>query len=182
MQIDVKKLTPELSGDFLRFFDNDAFSDNPDWAECYCCFFYFDDGEWSRRTAEMNRSHAKKAIKHGDMHGYLAYIEDEPVGWINADDKNAYARLEKDGGQEKVLSIVCFTVTPWHRRKGIAAKLLQAALDGAKKDGYDFAEAYPAKGAETDAHHYHGPLELYTKNGFEVISEEEDKWVVRKKL
>ena len=171
-----------MAQDFLGFFDNDAFSDNPDWAECYCCFFYFCNDEWRKRTAEMNRSYAKKAIKYGNMNGYLAFADGKTVGWINADRKEAYARLEQTGGDEKILSIVCFTVTPWHRRKGIASKLLLAAIDGAKQDGYDIIEAYPVKAAKTDAHHYHGPLELYTKNGFEVVSEDDDKWVVRKKL
>src|SRR5207249_4857835 len=35
----VKPLTPALGPDFLAFFDHErgsAFSDNPEWAKCYC--------------------------------------------------------------------------------------------------------------------------------------------------
>jgi len=179
---EIKRLTPKLCGDFLRFFDNDAFSDNPDWAECYCCFFYFRDGEFERRTGEENRSYAEQAIKKGAMNGWLAYSVGEPVGWINVDDKRAYGRLEQTEGAERIMSIVCFTVSPMHRRKGIATALLETAVDGAKQQGFDFIEAYPVKGAETDALNYHGPLELYKRMGFEIVSEDESGWVIRKRL
>ncbi len=182
MQIDIKKLTPSLAQDFLGFFDDDAFSDNPDWSGCYCSFFYFGDDEWNERTGSMNRDFSEQAIISGSINGYLAYVDGKPAGWINADRKEAYARLEQNGGDKKVLSIVCFTVSPGHRRKGIAGKLLQAALEGAKREGYEAVEAYPAKEAATDAHNYHGPLELYTKNGFEVAEEKKDNYIVRKRL
>lgn len=182
MQIEIKRLNPRLAQDFLGFFDNSAFSDNPDWAECYCCFFYFCDEDWSERNGAMNRSYAEQSIISGDMHGYLAYIDGKPAGWINADDKKAYARLSAPRENEKVLSIVCFTIAPRHRRKGVAAQLLLSAIEGAAKDGYTAVEAYPAKNASTDAHNYHGPLEMYTKNGFEIVEENEESWVVRKIL
>jgi len=31
----VKELTPSLRDDFLHFFDNVAFADNPEWSDCY---------------------------------------------------------------------------------------------------------------------------------------------------
>jgi GNAT superfamily N-acetyltransferase len=182
MQVEIKRLAPKLTQDFLGFFDNTAFSDNPDWAECYCCFFYFGDSDWQERSGAMNRTYAEQAIISGGMHGYLAYIDGKPAGWINADNKNAYARLDNQDESEKVLSIVCFTIAPGHRRKGIATALLQAAVEDAAKDGYTVVEAYPAKDAATDAHNYHGPLDLYTKNGWAVVDETENSWVVRKSL
>ena len=95
MNVQIKRLTPKLAQDFLDFFDNVAFSDNPDWAECYCCFYYFGDEELRERTGAMNRSYAEKAIGRGQMSGFLAYIDGEPVGWVNANDKGAFARLEQ---------------------------------------------------------------------------------------
>lgn len=32
MDIEIEKLTPDLIEDFLYFFDNTAFADNPHWA------------------------------------------------------------------------------------------------------------------------------------------------------
>ena len=39
----VKELTPSLRDDFLLFFDNVAFADNPDWGDCYCYTYQFSD-------------------------------------------------------------------------------------------------------------------------------------------
>ena len=36
--ITVQPLTLARREDYMRFFDNDAFTDNPHWASCYCHF------------------------------------------------------------------------------------------------------------------------------------------------
>lgn len=184
MNVEIIRLTPKLAQHFFNFFDSVAFSDNPDWADCYCCFYNFCDEEWNERTGAMNRSYAEQAIAHGEMNGYLAFIDGQPIGWINADKKGAYARLEpfKEPNDTKVFSIVCFTIAPGYRRQGFATKLLEAAVENAKTEGYEYIEAYPEKNASTDAHNYHGPVELYRKSGFEIALENENSWVVRKDL
>ncbi len=185
MNIEIKPLAPGLAEDFLRFFDFAAFSDNPDWAGCYCCFYHFGEKEWEARSGEENRAFAKEAIKSGKMRGYLAYLGTEPVGWINANDRGAYKRLEQmedleDGG--RILSVVCFTVAPECRRHGVATKLLAAAVDGAGKDGCDYVEAYPIKNAFTESLCYHGPIEMFKKEDFKTVKETESYRVVRKAL
>jgi hypothetical protein len=52
----VKELTPSLRDDFLFFFDNVAFADNPDWSDCYCYPFQFADrGRVENRRAASNQ-------------------------------------------------------------------------------------------------------------------------------
>ena len=185
MNIEIKPLTPALAEDFLRFFDFSAFSDNPDWAGCYCCFYHFGEKEWETRSGGENRGFAMESIQSGKMHGYLAYLEAEPVGWANANDRGAYKRLEQNQDLEdngKILSVVCFTVAPKCRRHGVATKLLAAAIDGAKKDGYDYVEAYPIKNAFTESLCYHGHVEMFRKQGFKTVKETESYWVMRKAL
>jgi len=48
----IQPLTPDLLGDWLAFFDQDAFADNPDWSGCYCQWFHVDheQGDWESRT------------------------------------------------------------------------------------------------------------------------------------
>jgi len=84
------------------------------------------------------------------MAGYLAYLEDSPVGWCNANDKRNYARLAADKNlgidpREKVGSIVCFVIGPQYRRRGIAKRLLEEACAGFEKKGYACAEGLPPK-------------------------------------
>lgn len=57
MDIEIRKLSPDLLGDFLYFFDNTAFTDNHHFASCYCYFYHCDhsDKGWENRTAQENR-------------------------------------------------------------------------------------------------------------------------------
>jgi GNAT superfamily N-acetyltransferase len=189
MQVVVKPLSPELAGDFLHFFDDVAFVDNKDWADCYCLFYHFgkNDEEWYKRTGEENRRSAARAIQESRMKGYLAFVDDQPVGWCNANDKAAFARITSDedmwdGTEEKIASIVCFIVAPDYRRRGIASQLLDAVCDDYSRRGYKYVEAYPRKGELTSAQHYHGPLPMYVRKGFATYKTLEHYDIIRKKL
>ena len=64
-EIIIKPFSPDLSDDYLNFFDNDAFADNPDWAGCYCNYYHFDhkNCKWNDNTAKHNRDAIFKRIK-----------------------------------------------------------------------------------------------------------------------
>lgn len=185
MDIAIKPLSAETKDDFLKFFDITAFSDNPDWAGCYCRFYHYaSNEEWEKCTGERNRAEAEKAIEDGTMNGYLAYLEGEAVGFVNANSRKNLARLSANSDLpegDNILSIVCFTISPIHRREGIAKSLLCAVIEGAK-GRYEYVEAYPIKNGFTDALCYHGPVLMYEKAGFETVKEFEGYWVVRKKM
>src|SRR2546421_11842950 len=84
----VKPLVPALSADFLRFFDHErgsAFSDNPEWAKCYCHFYEVPTAiPWESLSAEQNRVAMRSRIEVGEMEGFLAYDGEQVVGWLNA--------------------------------------------------------------------------------------------------
>jgi hypothetical protein len=43
-------------------------------------------------------------------------------------------------------------------------------------------EAYPRRGANSDASHYHGPLRMFLDAGFEIVGEKGSVITVRKTL
>jgi ribosomal protein S18 acetylase RimI-like enzyme len=188
MTLTVKPLNPERLEDFFHFFEQVAFIDNPDWASCYCSYYHIacSEAEWAKRSGKENRESTRQGILSGKMRGYLAYLGQSPVGWCNANGKGNYARLAADkmgnDSREKVGSIVCFVIGPQYRRRGIAKRLLEEACAGFERDGYVDAEAYPRKGASSDAQHYHGPLSMYLKAGFTVHREFPEFLIVRKRL
>jgi GNAT superfamily N-acetyltransferase len=188
MDIQVKPLSPELLADYLEYFDNVAFSDNPDWAGCYCYFYCCDPSEdFDSRTSGQNREAAAGLISRGEMHGYLAYMGDEVVGWCHASPRSSFPAFADDPDltdtdPATTGSIVCFNVAPGRRRVGIATALLDAATRGLAGCGMTVAEAYPREDAATEAGHYHGPLELYLRAGFSIARRLEDCLVVRKNL
>lgn len=197
MQIDIKKLVPELENDFIEFFDNYAFSDGSQFSGCYCVWYHWNnelENELNECTEEekkhFNRNLSKKFIRQGVLQGYLAYANEKVIGWCNVNDRKNYDRLNRDLGQdsrddlskdEKCKSIVCFIVIPEMRGKGIATELLKVVCKDTQKSGYSYIEAYPATG-EFKALNYHGPYSMYEKQGFKLIRNENGEAVVRRYL
>lgn len=186
--IEIRALKPELSGDFLRFFDRDAFMDNPDWSGCYCLFYQFTGDDWDAATPEQNRTAKDALIQRGEAHGYLAYLDGAPVAWCHAAPRTTLPGLDRvpefrcDDDPSRVGAIVCFNVAAPYRGQGLARQLLEAACDGLRADGFAVAEAYPAKRALSDARDYHGRLDMYLHAGFTLHRESEHFAIVRKAL
>jgi ribosomal protein S18 acetylase RimI-like enzyme len=186
MNISIKKLEPSRVNDYMRFFDNIAFCDNPAWSLCYCCFYYLkEEDEPNEDIKNSIRTYAMDKISNGTLNGFLACSDGEPVGWCNADILTNYKRIMDNDeilkdASKKVGAIVCFVIDPNHRGKGIAAALLEAACDLFTTEGYDWIEAYPAKEADTPAENYHGPIQMYLNHGFEVIEELDTFYIVRR--
>jgi ribosomal protein S18 acetylase RimI-like enzyme len=183
----IRRLSPDLRDDFLRFFEGEAFADNPKWRSCYCQFLYVDHSKvtWSARTSEENRASACERIACGHMQGLLAYRDGKVVGWCNAAPRamlDSFAD-EPDRDADRLGQITCFVVARNHRRTGVARALLEAACDLLREQGLALAEANPSRNASTDAENHYGPLSLYLSAGFAVVREREDGLsVVRRSL
>ena len=189
MDITIKPLTPDILDEFLYYFDNVAFSDNPNWATCYCHFYHFKgkNKQFFKRTAEENRKSSKELILSKKMNGLIAFQDNKPVGWCNVNSKENYAKIPYKGGardsEKKIASIICFVIAPTHRKQGIARKLLQFACSNSKNNGYELIEVYPRLGEKmSDAHSYRGPVSLYTSEGFSIHKKFKDYYVMRKRL
>lgn len=179
----VKELTPSLRDDFLLFFDNIAFADNPDWSDCYCSAYHFAN---NKGKAESRRQ-ASMLVEDDRMHGFLAYDNGKPVGWCNAASRGSYPVLHWLLGPgpekgERVGSIVCFVVASSHRGRGVASQLLNAACSKFSELGLDYAEAYPVKKPPSAAYDFPGPLSMYLKNGFTAYRDADWYQIVRKRL
>jgi len=181
-RITVKPLSPALRGDYLAFFDREAFADNPDWASCYCMYHHTPCDEWESRTADENRAGVIASIDQGRLRGYLAYDGDAVVGWCNANLRRNFTALNEDPAPSEVGAIVCFVIAKRFRERGIAQRLLTAACDGFARDGVGIVEAYPRSTAASEAANYHGPLAMYLTAGFTPYREEQGVVIVRKQL
>ncbi|UCD01117.1 MAG: GNAT family N-acetyltransferase [Promethearchaeota archaeon] len=186
MDIVIKPLSPDLIDDFLYYFDNIAFSDNPDWGTCYCHFYHFagTNEQFFKRTAEENRNTSKELILAGKMNGLIAYLDNKPVGWCNINSKVNFAKIPyEERSTDKIASLICFIIAPSYRKQGIARQLLRYACSNFKDKGFDLIEAYPRTGENlSDAHSYRGPISLYKSEGFTVYKKLKDYYVMRKKL
>ena len=184
MDIKVCRLSKDMADEYISYFDNEAFSDGNMQKGCYCVWHHWTEkNEYERslmpenERANCKRDYAKHLIQNGILNGFVAFHENRIVGFCNADNKDNYFRLsrEKNTGSrtgvnenDKILSIVCFIVTPNMRRKGIAKALLEHACQYAEENGYDFVEGYPPH-EEFTIHDCGGSVSMFVDRGFEII-------------
>lgn len=162
-----------------RFFDTDAFPDNPAWASCYCMFYFLggnDNAEWGHIPWQEVRQAQRAHIEAGVMQGTLAYVDGQLAGWCNASPR-AEIPQRRQGDDDLVCSVLCFVVAPPYRRHGLATRLLDEAISRARTSGFSTIEAYPKRDPDSAAAAFVGTLELYQRAGFYVASE--DPLVVR---
>jgi ribosomal protein S18 acetylase RimI-like enzyme len=187
--VEIRPLGPDRLGDLLRFFDREGFRANPFWASCYCMEAHFTGSpeEWTRRTAELNRTEKSELIRNGQAHGYLAYAGGQPIGWCHAAPRLSLAGLMQErefhvDDPEGVGSIYCFVIAPPYRRQGVAGRLLDAACEGFRTQALTVAEAYPPREVKSDAGGYQDTLAMYLAAGFYPHRESERQIIVRKHL
>ena len=196
-KIVVERLSPATRADYLAFFDHErgpAFSDNAEWARCYCQFYRVPRAlDWKAFTAEQNRVAASASIACGEAEGYLAKADGAVVGWLHAAPRHklphAFERLrveapEIDVPPHDAAVIVCFVVAPAWRRRGVATALLDGALADLAARGIAIVDAFPFKAGESTSatDHYHGPAALFASRGFEPIGGNDDVTIVRRRL
>ena len=196
MNIEIKKLNPDLLDDYLYFFENTAHKDIKEHdVRCYCMSWCSDDQEEEDfPSADVRRDYAIRYIKNGMLQGYLAYHDGQIIGWCNANNRADCTKCHSwrhclssvDTAELspdiKVKSVFCFIIAPDMRRSGIAAQLLDYVCKDAENDGFDYVEAYPDKNFVSIHNDFMGPVGLYKKCGFTSYGETEDKIITRKYL
>lgn len=210
MKYEIKRLSPDLANDYFDFFDHRAFSDGTPFYPCYCNAFNLSKdrmkidlyqkaeeyGEGLEGWKRALRESAERMVESGEIQGYLAYDKGIAIGWCNANERLSYYRtgefdlhsVPEDeeythcSGPGEVKAIVCFEISPEYRGKGIAAQLLHRVCDDAKAEGYKYVEAYPVKDGGYLGMAFTGPLHLYEKAGFDICTQSNNTYIMRKQL
>lgn len=208
MTAEIRALAPEMTEAYLDFFDARAFEEGSPYAPCYCNAFNLSaaglaelGGEAARLGGgpeawkTVLRASAEAMVRDGRVRGYLAFDGGLAIGWCNANDRMAYARvgefntdqLPADcapadcGGPGEIKSVVCFAISPAWRGRGLATALLARVCADAERDGYAYVEGYPTEGAVPSLA-FTGPAGLYAKAGFRACRREGRIIVMRKAL
>ena len=192
----VERLTPAHADAYLAFFDHEggpAFSDNPEWATCYCHYYEVPPAlDWKKFDGQMNRRAMAARIEVGEMEGFLAFDGEHVAGWMNAQPYHklrfACARMRIPEPaltvpRHEAAAIVCFVVAPSYRRRGIARSLLDAGLTSFAQRGIRVVDAFPwnvAAGDDKPADFYHGSHEMFAAAGFQTLVAHDNVTVVRR--
>ena len=80
--------------------------------------------------------------------GFLAYLDDVPIGWVGIGVRTALPRLANSRtipaiDELPVWAIGCFRIRPGYRRRGVASALLEGVVAAARAAGAPGVEAYP---------------------------------------
>lgn len=185
--VEIHDLTPERTGDYLEFFDHEAFRDYPAWRACYCHESHRTEPDDGTRTAVENRRDMIELIEQGKVTALLAYADGKPVGWCNYGETTALGgvmqRFKLEAADHRgVGSISCFIIAAQYRRHGIATRLLGTAVERLRDRGLTTVEAYPARDDDSAQGNYRGTLAMYEDAGFEPYREAGRSVIVRKRL
>ncbi|MFP3462323.1 GNAT family N-acetyltransferase [Arthrobacter globiformis] len=158
-------------------------------SRCWCRFFALPGASFAATPAADRKAQLKdKFDGGGPAPGVLAYRGGSAVGWCAVEPRQCYPRILRSqvfkaaaavdddvSGIGSVWSVSCFVVAPGHRRSGVAAALLAAAVGHARANGAAVVEAYPVDPAQRPkagpADLYQGTLGLFLAADFRAVSD-----------
>ena len=174
-QTSVQKLKfVPLTQDCWKDFEK-LFGDNGACGGCWCMSWRLKRSQYEKQKGLGNKKAIKKIVDSGTVPGILAYDSTNPIGWCAIEPRESYALLEnsrvlKRIDNEEVWSVVCFFVDRRYRRKGVTEKLLEAAVNHAKKNKAKIVESYPVDSKNTPpAFAWTGFANAFLKVGFKEI-------------
>lgn len=135
-----------------------------------------------------NKHELKKIVMNGLKPGVIAYVDGEPIGWCAVAPRETYVALErsrilKPVDDQSVWSISCLFVRKDFRRQGVAAKLLNAAVEFAELQGARIVEGYPVEPSNDsmpDPFLWHGVPSAFKAAGFkEVLRRSKSRPIMR---
>lgn len=104
--------------------------------------------EWEAGKGAGNKRAFKKLVTSGKPPGVLAYFAAEPIGWCAVAPRNDYPSLGRSRvlapvDDRSVWSISCLFILKAYRRRGVSARLIDAAAAFAARRGAKIIEGYP---------------------------------------
>ncbi len=172
--LDIQPLTRERLPDLAALFGQGG---DPKW--CWCSFYRVRGSTFANSSEAKNRRVLENAVDEldGRAPGLVAYRDGEAIGWVSLGPREDYERLVHSKvlapiDEKPVWSIVCFVVARSARGQGVAAALLDAAVDYARQHGATLLEGYPVEtGGDRipAANAYKGTLGMFERAGFEVV-------------
>ena len=155
---------------------------------CFC-MYYRKTGK-ATGAGSVNRQAMQALVQQGTVPGLIGYEDGVPVAWVSLGPRDDFPKLRRSPIMKPVddlpvWSIVCFFVDRDTRGRGLAARMLDAAIDFARSQGARLIEAYPVD-ADTQRDPdsmFFGAKSMYDRAGFrEVARRKPARAVVRRPL
>jgi GNAT superfamily N-acetyltransferase len=174
-----RPLTPDRFPDMEQVFGERGVA-----RSCFCMHWRRPNGGFGDKRD--NKDRFADRVGSGRPPGLLGYIDATPVGWVQVGPRAEFptidrSRLLRPIDDTDTWSINCFVVRTGHRKRGIGAGLLAAAIEFAKTEGATTIEAYPVDGMRSSVVDlFTGTLGMFEEHGFvEIIRRNDTRPIVR---
>ena len=111
------------------------------------------DSTQEERTAMLREQTACDEPGAPATSGLVAYVGEEPAGWVAVEPRTAYRKLrtlrvpwsgrDEDKDDDGVWAVTCFVVRKGFRGRGLTYHLARATVEHARRRGARALEAYP---------------------------------------
>jgi len=143
LKLEFHALTPHRWSDLEALFGARGASGG-----CWCMWWRLARSQFAKQKGAANKKAFRKIVDAGPPPGVLAYTGGYPIAWCALAPREAYPVLERSRilkpiDDRPVWCVVCLFVARPFRRRGVSAKLLEAAAVYARKRGAAIVEGYP---------------------------------------
>jgi GNAT superfamily N-acetyltransferase len=161
-----------------------ALTGGGDGRSCQCQWWTLTNAQWEATSKDEREQLLRDEVTAGPPPGLVVYVDGEAVGWVRVGPRTGQVRLgrtknftgssEEPWDDDSVWAVSCFVVRKEHRREGLNARLLDAAVEHARKHGARVIEAYPIDpdaGNKKPANElYHGVVSTFANAGFREVA------------
>ena len=161
-ELSFRPVTEETRADFEAVFSAPG---GPKY--CWCMAWRATRAELREAKGPQRREQILGRIARGMPVGLVAYLEDEPIGWISVAPKSTFRGLGGPEPQpdENIWSLTCMFVSRKHRGQGHAHAFIAGACDHARRSGASVLEAYPVM-PDSASYRFMGFVPAFEKAGF----------------
>ena len=145
---------------------------------CWCMLWRLKRADFEKQKGSTNKRALRKIVESGKPAGVLAYHGGQPVGWCAVAPRLDFpalgrSRILRPVDDQPVWSVTCFFIARGYRRKGLATKLLGAAVNYAHEQGAKIIEGYPTDprtNSIPDVFAWTGLAAAFRKAGFQEVA------------
>lgn len=152
---------------------------NPDSQVCWCLTYRLSPAENQALGARERPEYVRGLCARDLAPGVLAYLDGQVAGWAGVAPRaelHAFSHSTRIPHVDDlpVWTVWCFRVRAGFRRKGVAAALLQGAVELARERGAPAVEGYPVDNGDQRVDltmAYVGTRKLFERAGFALAAE-----------
>ncbi|WP_323959762.1 GNAT family N-acetyltransferase [Arthrobacter sp. JZ12] len=168
----------------------------PGAGACWCLSARLASSELAALGAGGREGRMRELCAEDPPPGLLAYLGEEAVGWCAVGPRSGMGRLTHSRTIQQVddlpvWSVICFVVKAGYRRRGVATRLLEGAVEFAASYGAPAIEGYPVDAEGTRVNTtlaFVGTTSLFEKVGFDRVAETKAtsagrvRWIMRREI